>query len=91
MRILNLNGGHIALLSDEDYEKAIKIKWCAAFYHRKGKKYIYVRHYDKKKKSLLLHVYLFGEEARNRTIFKDKNTLNFQRENIKIVKFNHED
>lgn len=90
MKEINLTSGYVALISDEDFEQVSKIRWRAVFYTRKNKRYVYARHFPKKGKPILLHVFLFGLKANNRTVFLDGNSLNFQRENIKIIKFNHE-
>ena len=87
MKELPVTGGYVALLDDEDYERFKGQKWWVL--KGGGGSGIYARGWDKKrKKHGMLHRQVLGLDDSNIHIdHKDGNTLNNQRDNLRVADY----
>lgn len=87
MKELQLTGGYVALVDDEDYERASGYKWRPQILRRKdgSVKKVYARRRIKDK-AQLLHRFIIGlDDLQTDIDHEDHNGLNCQRQNLRVA------
>lgn len=84
MRTVDLPGGYVAIVDDEDYDLVAPYRWC------QGRGYAQVSLYQKgsgrkgKRKTLLMHRLVLGAQRGQMIDHVDGNGLNNQRSNLRF-------
>jgi len=82
MKTIKLTKGYLALIDDEDFDRANKVKW----YAQVTKKYVYAAHRDGRNGPIwYLHRFILNQFGKVFVDHKDHNTLNCQKDNLRLA------